>query len=80
MSNEEIRCFDVNQTIHPIDPQELSQLISRYKRHLEKCRRQSLSVLSPMGEEMGYRDQEIIMTATLDALRSLLERLTSESV
>ncbi len=80
LSNEEIRCFDVNQTKHPIDPQELSQLITLYKRHLEKCRRQSLSVLSPMGEEMGYRDQEIIMTATLDALRSLLERLTCESV
>ncbi len=31
-----------------------------------------------MGEEMGYRDQEIIMTATLDALRELRQRLNRE--
>jgi hypothetical protein len=28
---------------------------------------------------MGYRDQEIIMTATLDALRDLRERLQPDS-
>jgi hypothetical protein len=64
-----------------IDTQELDRLIEAYKRHINKCRRQSLSVFSPMGKEMGYRDQEIIMTATLDALRDLRdlrERLDQE--
>lgn len=79
VSNEEIRHFDPVKKERPIDPLELKRLILRYKRHMEKCRRQSLSVLSPMGEEMGYRDQEIIMTTTLDALRDLLERLSSEN-
>ncbi len=76
VSNEEIRCFPINDQQTQITPEKLNQLIARYNHHLERCRRQSLSVLSPMGEEMGYRDQEIIMTATLDALNSLLERLT----
>lgn len=75
VSNEEIRHYDPHQTGRKVDLQQLDRLITAYKRHMDKCRRQSLSVLSPMGEEMGYRDQEIIMTATLDALRELHERL-----
>lgn len=75
VSNDEIRHFDTTKAGRRIDVQELDRLIDAYKRHLNKARRQSLSVFSPMGEEMGYRDQEIIMTATLDALRELRERL-----
>ena len=75
LSNEEIRHFDPESEKHPIDRHELERIIEGYRRHLEKCRHQSLSVLSPMGEEMGYRDQEIIMTATLDVMRDLRARL-----
>ncbi len=79
VSNEEIRHFDIQKTGRHIDRQELDRLIEAYKRHMTKCRKQSLSIFSPIGEEMGYRDQEIIMTATLDALRDLRERLNSET-
>jgi hypothetical protein len=79
VSNEEIRHFDPQKTGHHIDVQELDRLIEAYRRHLMKCRKQSLSIFSPIGEEMGYRDQEIIMTATLDALRDLRERLQPDS-
>lgn len=75
VSNEEIRHFDPQQTGRRIDIQELDRLIEAYKHHMLKCRKQSLSIFSPIGEEMGYRDQEIIMTATLDALRDLRKRL-----
>ena len=78
VSNDEIRHFDPGQAGRQIDPEKLNKLIEAYKRHLNKARRQSLSVFSPMGEEMGYRDQEIIMTATLDALRDLRQRLDRE--
>lgn len=75
LSNDEIRHFDPVAAGRAIDPQRLDKLIQAYNRHLEKCRRQSLSVLSPLGEEMGYRDQEIIMTATLDALKQFRAQL-----
>ena len=79
VSNEEIRHFDPQKTSHPVDLHDLARIIDAYKRHMNRCRRQSLSVLSPMGEEMGYRDQEIIMTATLDALRDLHEHLEKQA-
>lgn len=79
VSNEEIRHFSPQLAGREIKTQDLDKLIAAYKRHLNKCRRQSLSVFSPMGEEMGYRDQEIIMTATLDALRDLRDRLHQAS-
>ncbi len=78
VSNEEIRHYKPQMADRVLDTQELDRLIDAYKHHLNKCRHQSLSVFSPMGEEMGYRDQEIIMTATLDALRDLRERLEQE--
>ncbi|MET0051695.1 MAG: TAXI family TRAP transporter solute-binding subunit, partial [Candidatus Thiodiazotropha sp.] len=79
VSNDEIRHFNPHRTGRDIDVQELDRLIEAYKHHMDKCRRQSLSIFSPIGEEMGYRDQEIIMTATLDALRELRERLAREN-
>lgn len=79
VSNDEIRHFNPEKAGRFLDLNKLDSLIASYNRHLEKCRHQSLSVFSPLGEEMGYRDQEIIMNATLDALRDLRERLTPES-
>lgn len=77
LSNDEIHHFDPQTAGRAVELGRLDQLIAAYKRHLEKCRRQSLSIFSPLGEEMGYRDQEIIMTATLDALRDLRDRLST---
>ncbi len=75
VSNEEIHHFEPQISRRHIDLEELDKLIGAYQRHMDKCRRQSLSVFSPMGEEMGYRDQEVLMTLTLDALRDLRQRL-----
>ena len=41
----------------------------------ERCRRQSLSMLVPMGQEMAYRYQEALMADLLYALRAFRERL-----
>jgi TRAP-type uncharacterized transport system substrate-binding protein len=43
----------------------------------ERCRRQSLSILVPMGQEMAYRYQEGLMADLLYALRAFRERLGS---
>jgi hypothetical protein len=79
VTNDEIRQFDPRQKGATVDVRELDRLITAYRRHLDRCRRQSLSVFSPMGEEMGYRDQEIMMNATLDALRELRQRLQPDA-
>jgi hypothetical protein len=41
----------------------------------ERCRKQSLSLLVPMGQEMAYRYQEALMADLLYALRAFRERL-----
>jgi hypothetical protein len=41
----------------------------------EQCRWQSLSILVPMGQEMGYRYQEALIADLLYALRAFRERL-----
>ena len=41
----------------------------------ERCRRQSLSVLVPMGQEFAYRYQEALIADLLYALRSFRDRL-----
>jgi hypothetical protein len=41
----------------------------------ERCRKQSLSVLVPMGEEMSYRYQETLIYDLITALRSYRDRL-----
>jgi uncharacterized protein len=41
----------------------------------DRCRRQSLSILVPMGGEMAYRYQEALMTDLLQALRGFSTRL-----
>ena len=45
----------------------------------ERCRRQSLSILVPMGQEMAYRYQEGLVADLLHALRALRERLDAPS-
>ncbi len=41
----------------------------------DRCRKQSVSLLVPMGEEMSYRYQEALISELLDALRLYEERL-----
>ena len=41
----------------------------------ERCRRQSLSILVPMGQEMGYRYQESLIADLLHALKIFRGRL-----
>ena len=43
----------------------------------ERCRRQSLSILVPMGQEMSYRYQERLIADLLHALRQFRARLDS---
>lgn len=53
----------------------LDELISFLEHHMARCRRQSLSILVPLGEEIGYRDQETLMEEMLGALKILQYRL-----
>lgn len=53
----------------------IDDLIGRLEALGERCRRQSLSVLVPMGEEMSYRYQEVLIADLLHVLRLYRERL-----
>jgi len=53
----------------------LDALIARLEALAERCRRQSLSILVPMGAEMFYRYQESLIAELLHALRLYRERL-----
>lgn len=53
----------------------LDALMSRLEALAERCRRQSLSILVPMGAEMFYRYQESLIAELLYALRLYRERL-----
>jgi TRAP-type uncharacterized transport system substrate-binding protein len=53
----------------------LDSLLDRLSALINRCRRQSLSVLVPMGEEMSYRYQETLMADLIDALRLYRDRL-----
>jgi hypothetical protein len=50
-------------------------LVSRLEKLAARSRRDSLSVLVPMGQEMGYRYQESLIFQTLGALRGFLARV-----
>lgn len=50
-------------------------LMARLAALAERCRRQSLSVLVPMGEEMSYRYQEGLISELITALRLYRDRL-----
>lgn len=70
----------------PIDPNHLrpdaraqvDELVLSLSALSQRCRRQSLSLLVPMGEELSYRYQERLIAATLRALRLYRDRLLSE--
>jgi NMT1-like family len=53
----------------------LDGLLSRLDGLAEHCRRKSLSVLVPMGEEMSYRYQESLIAELQHALRGYRDRL-----
>lgn len=53
----------------------LASLIAQFEALAARSRRQSLSVLVPMGQEMAYRYQEEIIYQTLAVLRGYVSRL-----
>jgi TRAP-type uncharacterized transport system substrate-binding protein len=55
---------------------QLADLIATYEALSARCRRQSLSFVSDMGQEIRYRYQEHLMAEYLDALRIFRERLS----
>jgi hypothetical protein len=57
----------------------LDALILRLEALAERCRRQSLSILVPMGAEMFYRYQESLIAELLYALRLYRERLPTST-
>lgn len=54
---------------------ELDEIIDRLTTLADRCRRHSMSVLVPMGQEMAYRYQETLIFDLLRALRSFRDRL-----
>jgi NMT1-like family len=55
----------------------LDSLLYRLDALAERCRRKSLSILVPMGEEMSYRYQETLIAELQYALRLYRDRLPS---
>jgi TRAP-type uncharacterized transport system substrate-binding protein len=53
----------------------LNDIVERLAVLSDRCRRHSLSILVPMGQEMPYRAQERIISDLLFALRTFRERL-----
>lgn len=56
----------------------LNELIERLQALSDRCRRQSLSLLVPMGQEMAYRYQETLISDLLFALRAFRERVQND--
>ncbi|MBU0765812.1 MAG: hypothetical protein KJ607_13370, partial [Bacteroidetes bacterium] len=54
---------------------DLQGIIDEFEALLARCRKQSQSMLVPMGKEMGYRYQEEIIGSRLVALRSYFRKL-----
>ena len=53
----------------------LDKIMERLAALSDRCRRQSLSMLVPMGQEMAYRYQETLIADLLYALRTFRERV-----
>jgi TRAP-type uncharacterized transport system substrate-binding protein len=53
----------------------VDRLIERSRKLLERCREQSLSLLVPMGQEMAYRYQEVLIVEMLSGLRKFRAKL-----
>lgn len=58
---------------------EIDSLIDRFERLADRSRRQSLSMLVPMGQEMAYRYQEGVIYETLAVLRAFRLRIREPS-
>jgi TRAP-type uncharacterized transport system substrate-binding protein len=56
----------------------LNELVERLEALSDRCRRQSLSLLVPMGQEMAYRYQETLISDLLFALRAFRERVQND--
>jgi len=56
---------------------QIDDLMRRLSELSDRCRKQSLSLLVPMGEEMSYRYQEMLIAELLRALRRRKERLAA---
>lgn len=54
---------------------EIDRVMQRLANLNDLCRKQALSVLVPMGEEMQYRYQEMLMAELMRALKACRERL-----
>jgi TRAP-type uncharacterized transport system substrate-binding protein len=90
LENELSELFDPGSTLGDItrtDPDErhrtaagkttLDSLIKRFEALADRSRRQSLSMLVPMGQEMAYRYQEGVIYDTLAVLRAFRSRVAS---
>jgi TRAP-type uncharacterized transport system substrate-binding protein len=64
-----------DQQQNPATKARLDDIIERLLELLNRCRKHSLSVLVPMGQEMGYRYQEALIAELLRSLRALRGRL-----
>ncbi len=72
----EIDLLDPKETLKRADERErLFALIRALRELLDVCRRQTVSMLVPMGQEMVYRYQEDLMIDTLAVLRRFRTRL-----
>ena len=56
---------------------EIDALVTRFEALAERSRKESLSMLVPMGQEMGYRYQEGVIHDTIAALRAFRSRCRS---
>jgi len=66
-ANEPHRTLEARTTLDAI----IAQLVTLS----DRCRRQSLSILVPMGQEFSYRYQEALIADLLYALRAFRDRL-----
>ena len=69
----EIPATDQHRT--PEARAKLNELVARLAALSDRCRRHSLSLLVPMGQEMAYRYQETLISDLLFALRAFRERV-----
>jgi hypothetical protein len=72
----EIAAMEPEEHQHDVEmAARLDRLVEDFGTLLERCRKHSLSVLVPMGQEMGYRYQEVLIVDWLRALRIFRSKL-----
>ena len=76
---QDVRCERVAQRVGmdvlPDARAQIDDLVLRLSALLGRCRKQSLSLLVPMGEEMSYRYQETLIRDLLHALRIFRDKM-----